>query len=103
MPTRAGKRSRMSSASSGYCSSYSRSGGRSPWRYRAANSSARRLSRTSRAPLVSVMSWLLGPARHGGKDFLQPPQGPDIALGGGLFFDVEHLSRLGAGQLLEVT
>jgi len=49
------------------------------------------------------MSQALQASRQGGEDLLEPVQSPEVALGRGLFFDVEHAGGLGAGEFFEMT
>src|SRR4051812_19474890 len=83
---RAGNRSRISSASSGWRSRYSRRVGVSPRRLRSRNSSAR-ASTGLRWSLEAVIGGLLLElflqARDGREDLLEPFQGPDVAVAGG--------------------
>src|SRR4051812_44536302 len=100
--TIAGKIRRIRSANSGYFSVYSVSPGRSPRRYRAANSSAR-----GNRGSASESDWLMVFARRRGgwweshseleaprrvrQDVPEPIQGAEIALAGRRLLDAQHL------------
>src|SRR5256885_212655 len=94
----------MSSARCGYFAVYSVSDGRSPRRWRWANSSAS-CSTGLRSALESAMygsSSTWEKAGHARQDLFEPLQRPDVAVAGRRLLQSEDLRRLAVAQLLEV-
>ena len=102
MTSKAGKRARIRSASSGCLSVYSVSDGRSPRRYRSRNASTRS-STGSKPEDASLMAAVL-PVRRASAPgpVLSRSRARMIPLAGGGLRNSQHLGDLGAAQLLEV-